>query len=439
MIKEITLPEIAENVDSGDVIAVLVAEGDHVEKDQSIVELETDKAGFDLPSSESGTVVEVDVRKGDTVKVGQVIMKVETDGATQTQRTEARAPRETEARPQPERPPAQREAPEAAAAQQARPGADEEQAPAQAREEPARELAPAAPSVRREARELGIDISQVHGTGPGERITEDDLKQFARERSSAAMPAPHRDGGGPLPDFGAWGTVERKPMSKVRGLTAQRMYTSWTTVPHVTNYDQADITKLEEFRHRYKQRAYDQGANLTITPIIVKVVASALRAFPDFNASVDMERKEIVYKKYVHIGVAVDTDRGLLVPVVRNAHTKSVLQLARELAELSDKARTKRIEPNELQGGNFTVTNLGSIGGGAFAPIVNYPEVAILGVGRAKQECVVEDGQVHTRMALPLSLSYDHRVIDGAQGARFMRWVVDALENPFLIGLQGEE
>lgn len=442
MIKEIQLPEISENVESGDVTKVLVAEGDQVNKEQPVLELETDKAGFEMPSPEQGKIVEIDVKEGDTVKVGQVLMKLETDGRAEGGGTaQGQAPGEEKEVSEKEQP-ARREEPaeKEEAAEEERPAAEkgvaeerEEKPAAEAPPQPAEEPPPASPSVRREAREMGIDIGQVRGTGSGERITHDDLKTHVREGRRAPAQAPAQ---APLPDFSLWGEVEREAMTKVRKLTAERMQQSWRTVPHVSHFDEADVTDLEDFRRKYSN-AKTADVKLTLTAIIAKVTAMALNAFPRFNASLDMEKNEIVYKKYINIGIAVDTERGLLVPVIRNAETKDLFTIAREIEDLAQRAREKKISPDEMQGGNFTVSNLGGIGGTGFAPVIYHPQVAILGVSRAREVCRFVDDLPVARRILPLSVSYDHRIIDGADGARFLRWIAQALENPFLIGLQG--
>src|SRR5262249_18081583 len=298
--------------------------------------------------------------------------------------------------------------------------------------------APAAPSVRRMARELGVDINQVPGTGPNGRISVEDVKAYAKRlvttggRAAGAAAVP-------LPDFSRWGEIERQPMRAGRRKAAEHLSAAWQTVPHVTQCDLVDITDLEETRKKYAKQVEAAGGNLTVTAIALKVAAAALRVFPQFNASIDMAADEIVLKKYVNIGVAVDTDRGLLVPVIRNADRKNIVQLAVELTQLSEKARTRKIALEEMQGGCFSISNLGGIGGTYFTPIVNAPEVAILGISRARMEPLYQKdtGQFVPRLMLPLSLSYDHRVIDGADGIRFLRWVAQALEDPFLLSLQG--
>jgi pyruvate dehydrogenase E2 component (dihydrolipoamide acetyltransferase) len=300
-------------------------------------------------------------------------------------------------------------------------------------------VAPAAPSVRRMARELGVDIGQVAGSGPSGRISVDDVKTHAKRMITEPRAGGAPVAAEPLPDFTRWGEVERQPMRAVRRKTAQTLTAAWTTVPHVTQHDVADITSLEELRKKYAKVVEAAGGNLTVTAIAVKVVAAALKAFPQFNSSIDLAAEEIIYKKYVNIGIAVDTDRGLLVPVIRNADTKNIAQLSVELSQLSEKARSRKISLDEMQGGCFSISNLGGIGGSFFTPIVNAPEVAILGISRARMEPVYNNDSAAfvPRLMLPLSLSYDHRVVDGADGVRFLRWVVEALEQPFLLALQG--
>ena len=252
----------------------------------------------------------------------------------------------------------------------------------------------------------------------------------------ARLPGPHPTAQ-PLPDFGQWGEIEREPMSNVRRITAERLSHAWSTIPHVTQFDKADITDVERWRKEFGARAEAAGGKLTPTAIIVKIAAAALKVFPQFNASIDAPGNEVIYKKYCHIGVAVDTDRGLLVPVIRDVDQKNIIELAVELGQIAEKARNRKITPEDMQGGCFTISNLGGIGGTGFTPIVNPPEVAILGVARGSYEPVFADGKFAPRLLLPLSLSYDHRLIDGADGARFLRWMAEALENPFLLVLEG--
>ncbi len=303
---------------------------------------------------------------------------------------------------------------------------------------PPDKVAPAAPSVRRFAREIGIDINAVPGSGPGGRISKEDVKRFSKQlhtQREASRPVSAAAEVKPLPDFSRWGAVQRKPMSTVRRRTAEHLSAAWTAIPHVTHFDQADMTHLEEFRKTHAKKVEAAGGKLTVTAILLKTVTAALKIFPRFNASIDMHTSEIIYKHYYNVGVAVDTDRGLLVPVIQDADKKSLLELSLDLNRLAELARTKKLSLKEMQGGNFTISNLGGIGGTAFTPIINHPEVAILGVSRGQMKMRHRNGQFEPRLMLPLSLSYDHRVIDGADAARFLRWIVEALEQPLLLSL----
>ena len=462
-----TLPELGENITSGDVVRVLVNPGDVVTKDQPLLELETDKATIEVPSTVSGTVREVKVKAGEKVKVGQVVLTVD-DGAAA-----ATAPKADESakksdikadkpKPQPVGAPEEgglsqempeAKPPEAAAAAEPAPepkpkrgevvdirgGARGAPAP-QPQIQPAPEgesqgvPAPAAPSVRRLARELGVDIRRVAGTGPAGRISADDVQAFVRSAMSGGGAAAGTAAAA-LPDFAKWGELERRPMSNIRRKTAEHLSNAWTAIPHVTQHDKADITALEALRKQYGPAAEKQGGKLTMTAIALKIVAGALQKYPQFNSSIDLARNEIVFKKSIHVGVAVDTDRGLLVPVIRDVDRKGILQLAAELGAASEKARAGKLSLDEMQGGGFTITNLGGIGGTSFTPIVNWPEVAILGISRGAQEPVFVEDRFEPRLMLPLSLSYDHRVIDGADAARFLRWVAEAFEQPFVMAL----
>lgn len=422
---EVPLPELGEGVDSGDVVAILVSEGDSVEAEQGLVELEIDKGVVEMPAPSAGTVKQIHVKEGDRASVGQLIVTLEGSAAAPA----ASKPAASKSAPAPSSAPASPPAPAASPAPSS--------APALA-SAPAAKLVPAAPSVRRLAREIGVDISHVQGTGPGGRIGEADVKAHSKKLHES-RPA----GGGatvaaaPLPDFSKWGDIEREPFSNVRRITAQRMASSWATIPHVTQFDQCDITDLEAWRKEFGKQVEKAGAKLTPTAIILKVVAAALRKFPQFNASIDMAGEEIIYKKYCHLGVAVDTRRGLLVPVIRDVDAKTITEISIELGEMAEKTRTGKVAIDDMQGGSFTVSNLGGIGGTAFTPIVNAPEVAILGVARGSVQPVYVDGELQPRMIMPLSLSYDHRLIDGADGARFLRFICQGLENPYFLAFEG--
>lgn len=440
MIKDIRLPELSESTHSADVVKVLVQVGDTIQVDQPLLELETEKAVFEMPSTEAGTVVEVLAQKGQELQVGQVVARVETSGAA-TETAASPAAKAPVAPPplQKSAPPIPPPAPEPARPQRGTPPSPVPSAtPAVHPDGGApRPSAPAAPGVRRLARELGVDITRVEGTGPRGRISADDVKIYAKLVMGGQPGAPGTAPVKALPDFARFGPVRREPMSKVRRITAEGMAHAWATVPTVTQYDKADITDLDAFRAKHAKKVEAAGGKLTMTSILAKVTAGALKAFPQFNASVDQELGEIVYKDFVHIGIAVDTDRGLLVPVVRDADKKNINVLCVEIAALAEKARAKRIAPEDMEGGSFTISNLGGIGGVGFSPIVYWPQVAILGVSRSEMLPVWRVDRFVPRLFLPLSLSYDHRVIDGADGARFLRWICEAMEDPMLLALEG--
>ncbi len=484
---EFKLPELGENIEKGDVVRVLVAAGDVIKAEQSVIELETDKATIDVPSSVGGKIIEVKVKAGEKVKVGQVVLVLEDaaagatpakaeagaapaplakaeggprqDAEAGTDKEQAAAPAKTQAPAKAEATPAKTEKAEKSAVEVDEPkGSAPAKAdgkvvditsarPAQPRPDAAKsapaptksataastgiELAPpvpAAPSVRRYARELGVSIGNVPGTGPGGRIGQDDVKEHVKSvmaGGSSGSSAPSV----PLPDFSKWGASEAKPMSNIRRKTAEHLSNAWRTIPHVTQHDRADITALEAFRKAYAARP-DKPAKLTVTAFLVKIAAIAIDRFPQFASSVDMANESIVYKSYRHIGVAADTPNGLLVPVVRDVDQKTVPEIAADLAVLSQKARDKKLSLDEMSGGVFSISNLGGVGGTAFTPIVNWPEVAILGVARGSIEPMWRDGQFIPSEMLPLSLSYDHRVIDGADAVRFLRFIVEMLEQP---------
>ncbi len=452
MSTEFQLPDLGENIEGGDVISVLVKEGDILATDQPVIELETDKAVIEVPSSVSGRIKEILVKEGGRASVGQPILTFdpETDPAAVSELASAPADSESEPKTAPEErtepPPARSELASAATESELASAAPEagSESPEAGETVPlpaSGKSVPAAPSVRRLAREIGVDITLVVGSGPGGRISQEDVKAYSRKVNAQGPIFPPAAGlqaaAASLTDFSQWGEVERRPMSNVRRVTAERLSHAWSTIPHVTQFDKADITDLERWRREFGEKAEAAGAKLTVTAVILKVAAAALKVFPQFNASIDMAGKEVIFKHYYHIGVAVDTDRGLLVPVVRDVDKKNIVELAVELSRTAEKARAGKITPDEMQGGCFTVSNLGGIGGTAFAPIVNPPEVAILGVARGACEPVFAEGEFKPRLMMPLALSYDHRQIDGADGARFLRWVARALENPFLLLLEG--
>jgi len=448
---EFKLPELGENIDQGDLVRLMISPGAKVSEGQPVMELETDKAVVEVPSSVSGIVKEIRVKEGEKIKVGQVIFTLEGGSSTAPERR-APEPMEHVSGQQAARLSFQiAMRAEGKTEQQALPPDQPTQAPpsfampvqlGKVAGTEHREPVPAAPHVRRLARELGLDIYNVTGSGPGGRISEEDVKAYAKATLAAAVtavqaPQAARLAEPKLPDFTKWGKVERVSMRGVRRKTAEHLREAWVTIPHVTQHDRADITELEQLRAKFAPRAEEAGGKMTVTAIALKVCASALKVFPQFNASIDMEKEEIVYKQYINIGVAADTDRGLLVPVIRDVDKKNIVELAAELSQLSKKARDKKLTPDEMEGGTFTITNLGGIGGTAFTPIVNHPEVAILGLSRGRMEPEWINGKFEPRLILPLSLSYDHRLIDGADAARFLRWIAEAFEQPFLLSVQG--
>ena len=444
---DFVIPELGENVVAGDVVRIMVKPGDQLKKDQPVLELETDKATIEVPSSVAGVVKEIRVKQGQKVKVGEVVLTV--DEAASPAAASASGATAATADKTADKPAPSAAAPAAPAAAPAEKPAskvvDINRAPSRPAAASAPQAAPAssaaaqvaaAPSTRRYARELGVDITTVDGSGPGGRVSVDDVKAQARSIIAGG------GGGGriaaaPLPDFSQWGEVEVQPLKTIRRITAERMAQTWATVPHVTQCDKADVTELEKLRQKYAKKAEKAGGKLTITAIALKVIAGALKTFPDFNSSLDVAGNALVLKKYVHIGVAVDTERGLLVPVIRNVDQKNIIQLSVELAEFAEKTKAGKLQPAEMQGGSFTISNLGGIGGTYFTPIINAPEVAILGMSRSVMEPVWTGESFEPRLMMPLSLSYDHRVIDGANAIRFLRWVCEAFEQPFLLSLEG--
>jgi len=418
---DVRLPKLGEGADSGVVVGLLVKEGDVIKEGQTIIELENEKAIAPIPSTAAGTVTKICVKEGDKISVGQVILSIDSVGVEESP---AREPTAVERTKPAKSAPVQVELAEAAEE------VDEVAAKSEA------EVA-AAPSLRRLARELGIDLRRVRGSERGRRIVMADLRAHvqrlqtiaSRSTTEAGMPAKAKTAPAEAEDFSRWGEITKKPLSQLRKVIAQRMSGSWTTVPRVTQFDEADITALMELRKKY-QAAYEaKGARLTLTPLALKAVVAALKKHPIFNSSLDEAAGEIVFKQYYHIGVAVDTEAGLLVPVIRDVDKKDLLQLSREVEDLAARARERKLSLGEMKGGTFTISNQGGIGGGHFTPIVNAPEVAILGLGRGGWKAVVKDKQIQQRLILPLAVSYDHRVMDGGVAARFTVDLVQALEN----------
>jgi len=440
------LPEVGEGIEAGTVVAVLVKEGDRVEIDQPVMELETDKAVVEVPSSVAGVVEKVHVQVNAEARIGQVVLTVGEgaaaaggDGAEAEEKPAEKADASADEAPAPKgepEPEAKAERAEAKKAPAAEPAAVP---PAPAPDTGAPRLIPAAPSVRRLARELDVDLRAVVGSGVLGRVSAEDVQRYATGGPGATRPGAVAVEAPPLPDFSRWGETERVAMSGIRKVTVRTMAQAWANVPMVTHFDEADATRFEELRQRFKGMVEKAGAKLTPTAMLLKVIAVALRRFPDFNASIDVGTQEIVYKKYVNVGTAVDTEHGLLVPVIKQADQKSVVELAVELGEIAEKARNRKLTPDDMSGGNFIVSNLGGIGGTGFTPIVTPPDVAILGVSRSAMKPVwdAKKGEFTPRLMMPLALTYDHRLIDGASAARFVRWVCQAVEEPYLLTLEG--
>ena len=485
MAEKFILPELGENVEKGTISNVLVSKGDTISEGQSILEIETDKAVVEIPAPASGKVTKLSVSDGDTIQVGDLVLEYEAgasgnggapaqqeappeEPAKQESTQQASGKQEADAAPQKEEAPAPKAEPakEPATAQHAEKGESgpprgrpqlqviEREAPAQT--EARGTGTTASPSVRRMARELGIDLKQVRTADPSGRVTVDDLRRHARNGGQESAPTPQKvsaESGAPAPprtpaqpapsaaaeldqyEQGAdkWGAVAHAPMNAIRKATMRNMAANWTNIPHVTHHDKADITNFDALKQRYAKQVEAAGGRFTPTAILIKAVAEALRRFPKFNASIDAENEQVVMKRYYHVGVAVDTPNGLLVPVIRDADQKSIIELCAELPALAKKARDRKLSLEEMQGGTFTISNIGGIGGTGFTPIIQAPEVAILGVSRSAVEPVYQNGAFAPRTMMPLSLSYDHRVIDGADAARFCRWLCEAIEQPWML------
>ena len=413
---DIKLPKLGEGSDSGTVVSILVEEGDRVKKGQTLIELENEKAVAPIPSSADGVVARIRVKEGDKISVGAVLVSLTVEGEAPAAEPKAAAPEKSPSAPV---------AAPAPVAEAALPEPDTESA-----------LPPAAsPTLRRLARELGIDLRRIHGSEAGGRIVMADIKTYIQRlerlatQAKAAAPAAGPAKAAPVSiDFSHWGPVMKKPMTSLRKTIAQRMAENWSTIPHVHQFDEVDITALNELRKKYAA-AYDQkGARLTLTSFALVAVVKALKKHPLFNASLDEAADQIVLKEYFNIGLAVDTDAGLIVPVLRHADKKSMFDLSKDVADLAQKARDRKVSLDELKGGTFTISNQGGIGGGAFTPVINKPEAAILGLGRGALKAVVRDGKIEPRLMMPICVGYDHRIIDGGSAARFVVDLVAAFE-----------
>jgi pyruvate dehydrogenase E2 component (dihydrolipoamide acetyltransferase) len=481
MEKEIKLPKIAEGAESATVTDVLVKEGDKIEKGQSVIVVESEKASVEVPSEEAGTVNTIRVKHDAVIKPGDVILileteekeaqpkeekkqeeekqspedevKAKTQGEEQPSEEEAKAEKpaeKEEKQPQPEEDvkaektgqqaevkdeQQQPEAEAQAGKKEEKPEEEKnkEQATEEGQPEPKEKTAgkpeiAAVPNALRLARELGVDINDVEASGAGGKILEEDVTAYARELIHGKLKG--TGAGGPLPDFSKWGEVEKKPLSGIRRSIAKRTAAAWRIIPHVTHFDEADMSGVEELRTKKDHLAEKQGGKLTVTAILLKILAMALKEFPELNASIDTGNAEMILKKYVHIGVAVDTENGLLVPVIRDVDKKNLIDLSVELTGLSEKARTGKLTSDEMDGGSFVISNVGGIGGANFTQLIYHPQAAILGVARAEIKPKYIDGEFKPVPTLPLSLTYDHRIIDGADAARFLRWICEVIEDP---------
>ncbi len=418
---DVVIPDIGGATDV-DVIDILAKPGMQVEKDQALITLEGDKATMDIPSPYSGTVKTVSVALGDKVSQGTLILTMETHGQVESAATIEKSTPSAKSVPVTET-----TVPTAAVAQ-TQSGPSASPIISEVTERP--EVIAAGPAVRRMARELGVNLSLVNGSGRKSRITKEDVQAYVKERlnekqTSGTFSLP----GNPVVDFSRFGEIETKPLNKIKKLTGANVHRSWITIPHVTQFDEADITDLEAFRKSESDHAKNSGYKLTILAFVCRVVSKALQVYPQFNSSLDASGENLIYKKYCNIGIAVETPNGLVVPVIKNVEQLSVGEIAQEMARLSSKARDKGLMPTDMSGGCFTISSLGGIGGTAFTPIVNSPEVAILGLSRSSIKPIYENGEFKPRLMLPLSLSYDHRVIDGAEAARFTRFISDALSD----------
>jgi len=470
MAKEIKVPQIGDGVESATVSEVLVAEGDKIEKDQSVIAVESDKASVEVPSSAAGTIKEIKISEGDEVEVGQVIILLEESDDDETDEDNGEAseeekekentseeeneeededseekqsgkkkkkikeenPEDNDEEPeeddadenQDEKKSSKKDEPEAGKTSEEK--ENKKSGKSSSGESSTGAGIQASPGTRRLARELGVDLTELAEEISG-RVSEKDVKEFAKKDS----PKSTRSASISLPDFEKWGSVERKPLNNIRKATAKNVTASWQSVPHVFQFDEADITDIQQYLETNQDKAEKAGGKLTITALLTKIVASALVRFPKFNASIDMENEEMILKNYVNIGIAVATEKGLLVPVIKDADKKSIIEIATELTNIAEKARDGKLSKEDMEGANFSISNLGGIGGTNFTPIVPASQVAILGISRSAKKPVYVDDEFKPREILPLSLSYDHRLIDGADGAAFINWITQALEDPY--------
>ena len=461
MAKEIKVPQISEGVETAVISEILVSKGDKIEEDQSVISVETDKATAEVPATSGGTIKEIKVSEGDEVNVGDVIIILEdddddedseekeeketTDKKKDTSKKKKESEREEDdsdsegIKKDESKSKEKEEDKETDEPEEDKDNKDEKDDEDEKKknknskskknkdtDEASSKEVYASPGVRRLARELGVNIKEINGSGESGRITEKDVKKYKEGGSTKSS-----SGQAKLPDFSKWGAVETKPLNSIKRTTAKNVLASWQSIPHVFQFGEADISGVETYIEDHNEKVEKAGGKLTLTAILTKIVATALHKFPTFNASIDMDKEEMILKKYVNINIAVATEDGLLVPVIKNADQKSIKDLSVEISEIAEKARKQKLSKEDMEGGNFSISNLGGIGGTNFTPIVYHPQVAILGISRATTKPVYIDDKFEPRSILPLSLSYDHRLIDGADGAAFMNWLVKALEDPY--------
>ena len=456
MAKEIKVPQISEGVETAVISEILVSKGDKIEEDQSVISVETDKATAEVPATSGGTIKEIKVSEGDEVNVGDVIIILEDDDddedseekeekettdkekdtskkkkedsekdeddsdSEENKEDESKSKEKDDEQKEDDENDDEKDGDEKKKNKETKSKKDKDTDEASSKE------VYASPGVRRLARELGVNIKEINGSGESGRITEKDVKKYKEGGSTKSS-----SGQAKLPDFSKWGAVETKPLNSIKRTTAKNVLASWQSIPHVFQFGEADISGVETYIEDHNEKVEKAGGKLTLTAILTKIVATALHKFPTFNASIDMDKEEMILKKYVNINIAVATEDGLLVPVIKNADQKSIKDLSVEISEIAEKAREQKLSKEDMEGGNFSISNLGGIGGTNFTPIVYHPQVAILGISRATTKSVYIDGKFEPRSILPLSLSYDHRLIDGADGAAFMNWLVKALEDPY--------
>ena len=432
---EVKLPKLGEGAESGVVVSIAVKEGDHVAKGQTILELENEKAVAAIPSSAAGVIRKVNVKPGDRISVGQTLVVLDGEGAAATTAAKPAAP----PKPAGGTKPAHAAAPEHEAVDIEEEGDGAGETEMETAADKAGFPPPASPSIRKLARDIGLDLHLIRGSEAGGRIVLEDIRSYIKKLQRQAAPGRAREPGAPAPaaklpaeqiDFSQWGPVNKKPFPPIRQTISRRMVENAVSIPHVTQFDEADITALTDLRKKFAPEYEKKGARLTLTTFALKAVALTLKKFPLFNCSLDEVANELVFKEYIHIGLAVDTEQGLLVPVIRDVDKKDLLQLSKDIQEFADKARARKISLEEMKGGTFTISNQGGIGGGHFTPIINKPEVAILGLGRASLKPVVSsEKKIEPRLLMPVALSYDHRVIDGGEAARFTVELVQAFQN----------